>query len=240
MKLIKSNFLVVSDYNWLSEPLEESWVYQYTNNFLIYDRYHRYPESEKVKHQKNVGQNVYDIFDFIVTHYDNLPEATIFCRAALMFPKGRQRPLSNGNISEENFKKLVNNTGFTELHDYREEAHAPYIGHAVPASIMDEDGGFLEINNSWYLGAHPARHFSSLNQFLSDLYVNPDLPQYIRFSPGANYIIPKTNILRYSKNFYEQIREILSYDCIIGEAHLLERALYTIFTCNYEVKPKYA
>ena len=66
MKHIKDTFLVVSDYNWLPENIEESWVHKLTDNYLIYDKYHRYEQSDKVKHQKNVGQNIYDMFDFIV------------------------------------------------------------------------------------------------------------------------------------------------------------------------------
>ena len=62
MSLIKENFLVVSDYNWLPEKIEDSWVHKWTNNYLIYDRAHRFKESDKVKHQINVGQNIFDIF----------------------------------------------------------------------------------------------------------------------------------------------------------------------------------
>ena len=46
---IEKNFLVVSDYNWLPEDLNESWIHKYTDNYLIYDRYHRFPESDKIK-----------------------------------------------------------------------------------------------------------------------------------------------------------------------------------------------
>ncbi len=75
MSIIKNNFLVVSDYNWLPDNLEESWIHKYTDNYLIYDKYHRdnWKESDKIIKQKNVGQNHYDMFDFIVTNYDNLP-----------------------------------------------------------------------------------------------------------------------------------------------------------------------
>jgi hypothetical protein len=74
---------------------------------------------------------------------------------------------------------------------------------------------------------------------LRHVYVNPEIPEYIRFAPGGNYIIPRENILRYSKNFYEKIREYLGWECLVGEAHLLERALYTIFTCDYDVRDEY-
>lgn len=251
MNKIKKNFLVVSDYNWLSQNLEESWVHKYTDNYLIYDRAHRLKETDKVKWQRNVGQNIYDMFDFIVTNYDNLPDVTIFCRACIFFPKNWKKPKSHGNISEENFIRLINNQTFTELHDnIGLEFHkggslkskiANFIryGKILPSSKMDIDGGFMEINNSWYFRHYKGKYFNNLNDFLKDVYVNPIIPEYIRFSPGASYIIPKANILKYSKNFYEKMREYIGWDIIVGEAHMFERCLYTIFTCNYEVKDKY-
>jgi hypothetical protein len=65
-KKIQKNFVVASDYNWLPENIEDSWVHKYTDNYLIYDKFHRFKESDKIKHQLNVGQNIYDMFDFIV------------------------------------------------------------------------------------------------------------------------------------------------------------------------------
>ncbi len=181
------------------------------------------------------------MFDFIVTHYDNLPDVTIFCRGSFLEPKGRPYPISNGNCSEENFLKVANNEVFTEIHDYGPEVHNG------SSSKLAEDGfGFLEYNNSWYFGPHPGKYFFNLNDFFNDVYVNPPIPEWIRFSPGGNYIIPKNLILRYSKNFYEKIRFILSWGIDedgnhirIGEAHMIERALYTIFTCDWEVSEKY-
>lgn len=83
-KLIKSNFLVVSDYNWLPDDISDSWVDKFSDNYLILDRYHRYKETEKIKQQINVGQNIYDMFDFIINNYNKLPDVTIFCRSCFM------------------------------------------------------------------------------------------------------------------------------------------------------------
>ena len=233
MKAIKENYLVVSDYNWLSQNVEESWVHKHAENYLIYDRAERWEETDKIKRQKNVGQNIYDIFDFIVTHYDNLPEFTIFCRACIFFPKGREKPLSSGNCSEETFLRLANNKILTELQDYGSEVHDN------TASKMDKDGGYLELNNSWWFPIHKGRYFKSVNDFLKDIYVNPEIPEYIRFSPGACYIVPKSNILKHNKYFYERMREYVSWDIVVGEAHMMERCLYTIFTSDCQLSDKY-
>lgn len=248
MGKIKENFLVVSDYNWLPENIEDSWISRYTNNYLIYDRYHRFKETDKIKWQKNVGQNIYDIFDFIYNNYDNLPEATIFCRSCIFHPKDNGTPrldangkrISNGTCSEEFFQKIMNNKTFTEVHDFGIESHSRYFGQPVPASKFDDDNyGFLEINNSWYFSHYQGKYFNNLNTFLQDIYVAPKITQYIRFSPGASYIVPKNNILKFNKNFYERLREILSWDVIVGEGHMLERCLYTLFSSDWEIKEHY-
>lgn len=249
-KLIKTNALfVLSDYNWLPEDIENSWITKYTNNYFILDRYHRFQESEKIKWQDNLGQNVYDIFDFIYKNYENLPETTIFCRAAFLNPKGdgvirydqNGKRLSTGNCSEEYFNKICNNIEFTEIHDFGSEAHKRYYGQTNPASKLDIDGyGYLEINNSWYLFSHKPKFFNTLNEFFNEVFENPPYFQYVRFSPGANYIIPKKNMLKYNKYFYQKMREFIGWDIITGEAHMVERAIYTLYMSNLKIKSKYS
>ena len=63
--------------------------------------------------------------------------------------------------------------------------------------------------------------------------------KYLRFSPGGAYVIPKKNILFYSRNFYKSIRRFLSWGIVIGDAHILERSLYYIFSNQYHERKKY-
>lgn len=248
-KIIKTDAkLVISDYNWLPEDIENSWITKYTDNYLILDRYHRFEESEKIKWQKNVGQNVYDIFDFIDSNYENLPSIMIFCRAAFLNPKDDGVPkydengkkLSTGNCSEETFLKLVNNKEFTEIHDFGAEAHERYKGQSKPASKLDYDGkGFLEINNSWYVNSHATKYFRKLNDLFDEIFETPSHPEYVRFSPGANYLIPKENALQYNRFFFETMKNFIGWDILTGEAHMFERATYTIFNSNNKIKNKY-
>mgnify|MGYP003630243683 FL=1 len=234
-KLIKSNFLVVSDYNWLPGNIEESWVHELTDNYVILDKFHRpeWEDKSDVIKQKNVGQNIYDMFDFIVENYDNLPDVTIFCRSCIFFPKGRKPPLSNGNCNLELFKEVCNNTTLTELHDFGPEVHNG-IG-----SKLGPNGSYLEVNNSWYFNHIKSKYFRNTNTFLNEVYVNPEIPSWIRFAPGCNYIVPKENILKYNKEFYEYIRHLLSWDVVVGEAHMIERCIYTFFNTNWEINEKY-
>jgi hypothetical protein len=243
VKIINKNFVVVSDYNWLPDNIEDSWVHKWCENYLIYDRYNRFKESENVKHQKNVGQNVYDMFYFILENYDNLPESTLFCRACLMNQKDTGTPrynetggiISNGNCTEDFFLSVANNTKFTEIQDFTSE---PWRINNV-ANKIGPDNSYMEINNSWYFNKHPGKYYSNINDFLNEMYIDPEIPSWFRFSPGVNYIIPKEYILKYSRKFYQRILDILKWDVIVGEAHMLERAIYTIFHNNWNVNPKY-
>lgn len=127
---------------------------------------------QKIIKQKNVGQNHYDMFDFIFNNYDNLPEVTIFCRACLFFPKAKwvnngwqkwrpspERCESTGNFNEVDFEKVCNNTDLTELHDFGAET----IG--LTSKLDTDNHGFLEMNNNWYFGQGKSKYFRSLNDF---------------------------------------------------------------------------
>ena len=183
------------------------------------------------------------MFDFIVENYNNLPDATIFCRACFLWPKDTGRPkydekgnrLSNGNCSEEYFLKVCNNTTFTSLDDFASETWR-FDG---VVNKIGPDNSYMEKNSDWYFTLAPYKYYNNINTFLNDFYVNMPYQEYFRFSPGGNYIIPKDKILKYNIDFYQKIKEILSWDIIISEAHMIERAIYTIFNTEHEVKEQY-
>ena len=222
MKKITSNFLVVSSYG-----NDLSWIEKRTSNYLIYERGNNpslasNASQEKIVLSPNVGYNLYDYFTFIIDHYDCLPDCTFFLKGNI-FPR---------HISEEYFDKVTNNNFFTPIIDT--SRHNP----VWPVSGFLSDTSYAEINNSWYLGSHPVKFFYSLNDFFNFCFVNPVIPRYIVFAPGANYIVPKENILKLPRRFYENLRYFISYISLPGEAHIIERALQTIWTCNYEVSSR--
>ena len=71
---------------------------------------------------------------------------------------------------------------------------------------------------------------------LNKLFVNPPDFPYNRFAPGGNYVVPKANILKFSKSFYEKLQFYCAYEppeefqSTSGESYLMERALYLIWT----------
>lgn len=216
---LKNNFLVVSNYH-----NDVSWVPEYTDNYIIYKKDGSSPtpytiNPNKVKVTPNIGYNVYDYFTFIIDNYDNLPDCTIFTKGNV-FPR---------HVMKEYFDRIMNNSCFTPIEDYR--MHRVYW----PICFFSSDGGFCEINNSWYLHHFTTKYFNDYNEFLRFCFKEPVIPRYIRFAPGGNYIVPKENILKLPKVFYENLRTFVSHCSWPGEAHIIERALYTLWTSNFEI-----
>ena len=207
---IEDTLLVVSNHN-----ADISWILEYTNNYLIYDRsdgdeWVALFDRSKVKKVKNIGWDIYDKLTFIIDNYENLPDTML---------------LTKGNIfkyiSKDEFDQICNNKTFTPIFTRN---HKTYM----PACFYDEKGMFNEINNSWYLNEVKAKYFRSYNDFAK--YFGLPTPKYLKFAPGSNYIIPKENILWYSKKFYSRLRDCVSYSMLPGEAQIIERSLYTIWS----------
>jgi hypothetical protein len=228
-KIIKNGaFLVVTDHNMLPNNINESWIFDFTDNYLIYDRVHRFKETDKIKHQKNVGYNIYDIFDFIVNNYDNIPEITIFC-------KGNVIPRHCGFIK---FINIINNQTFTSIENYIRES--PRFSDGCYAFVDDFDGYhecFIEVNST--AQRFGTKYIHNYQELLNEIYEDASHEYYIRFAPGANYIVPKKNILKYNKFFYEKMRDFVGWCNQPGESYIFERALFTIFENEYIIKSKY-
>ena len=162
---------------------------------------------------------------FIINNYSNLPDVCVFIKANVF-----------NHCREEVFCRLIENDYFTPLESYE---HVP----VSKSHKKDSDGGYMEYNTSWYIRAHVNthgnavnRHLQSYNQFLSEVFRNPKYPKWIRFSPGGNYIVPKEKIRFYSKDFYRKLLSYVDYHQIPSEAHVIERALFTIYSNLFEEK----
>jgi hypothetical protein len=216
-KSVKTDaFFVVSEYNNMVD-----WVEEYTKNYVIYDKSDSLPIGEKILKVNNVGFNIWDIFHFITTNYDNLPDLVAFLEGD---------PWHHCN--RKTFNKLITKKELTPLESYKDTIE--YWAHK-----HDEDGGFLEINTSHYLalGApYKHRYFSSFDMFMENCFVDYEHIKWLRFAPGGMYLVPKENILFYSKAFYEKIMTFVDYDRLPVEAFLIERALYLIFSNKFTAR----
>lgn len=226
---MNSPYFIITDYNHLPDDISKSWIAKYAkNNYVIFDRADRWIESDNIKKQINVGENIYDMFDFIVENYGNLPDIMIFVKADVI-PR---------HCGEEKFSKIINNDYFTPIENYCRTVSG-FSPNAY--AYVDENDGYMESSNeiNYVLTIHPCKYLNSYNHFFYEVYENPIFNQYIRFAPGANYLITKNDILKYNINFYEMVRSIVSWDIRPGEAFIIERALYIIFNNNFNIKEKY-
>ena len=221
---ITENFLVVSNYH-----NDIAWVPEYAESYVVYDQSEHGTLAEsidpgKVIKSPHLGHNVRDYCTFIIDNYDALPERTIFV-AGNVFPR---------HVSKECFERAMNSRIFAPIED------AKRYKARWPMSFISSDGGYCERNDSWYLGHHPTKYFGNYDDFLRFCFVDPVIPRYVRFAPGANYVVPREHILRLPKVFYENLRTVVSHcpTAIPGESHIIERAFHTLWTSPFEVSER--
>lgn len=158
------------------------------------------------KKDKNVGSNIYDYMSFIVDNYDSLPDLMLFGKTNML----------ERHITKEEFDKLVKNKIFTPLLTQNHQTKDGICWY--------EDGIYCEINDYWYLLEHPTKNYGSCAEVKKIMKMENRL--YNPFPPGSCYIIPKKNVLKYSKDIYIKLRDYCDWHETPGEAYILERGLY--------------
>lgn len=181
------------------------WLKKYTKDFVIYDRSEDpLPGSIVVP---NKGTDIFDKLTYIIDNYDNLPSVAVYTKANLF-----------KYISPEEWDEMKDNTQFTPILTQNHHTYEPICYY--------RNNLYYELNNFWYLGAHPVKSQKSLVELLELLN---NVTTYNGFAPGSNYILPKENILQHTKVFYKKLRSFLDWDVYPGEAQILERNLYHIW-----------
>jgi len=209
-------FFVVSQWN-----NDVSWIEEYTDDYIIYDKSNTLPEGPKVIKFENVGHNLHDIFHYCYSNYNNLPNLVAFLEG---------HPFDHCN--KQKLDRIIHNKFFTCLESYENAAD-----HRT--AMKDATAGWTEENNNGMIISHPRNYasiFQTYNQALDNVFKNPYYPQYIKFAPGGMYIVEKERILHYSKEWWRKLLEMLSKDVNQAEAYIFERMLWTIFSCAFEEK----
>jgi hypothetical protein len=212
---------IVSRYNQSTD-----WLSNYTDDFIIYDRSEEPMQGEWVIPVPNIGSDIYDKLTYIIDNYDNLPEVAVYTKANLF-----------KYISKEEFDQVKDNTTFTPLLTQHHKEVLCDFGMPNPGAPFSfyKDGMYYELNYPSYLKQHRTKdlYFCFANTFqdhpLFSLLGIKGM-EYLPFAPGSNYIIPKGNILQHPKFFYEELRSHLGWDRYPGEAMIIERGLYTVFS----------
>jgi len=198
---------IISRYN-----QDTAWIKDYTDDCVLYDR-SEMPLSPLPPYIKqstivpNIGSDIYDKFTFIIDNYDNLPDVAVYTKCNIF-----------KYITKEEFDKIKDNTTFTPILTQNHESKAGISFYA--------NGIYWEINNGWYLAQHRAQH--DPHEVMAECgIINM---RFVPFAPGSNYIVPRENILKHPKEKYEKLRSYLEWDRYPGEAQIIERGLYTLFT----------
>ncbi len=181
-----------------------SWLKDYTNDYVLYDRSEKPTEDSIVV--PNIGSDIYDKFTYIIDNYENLPEIAVYTKANIF-----------KYITKEEFDLIKDNKAFTPILSFKHKTHFPICFYWK--------GLYYEINNYWYLKSHPAKRKEELVKLLGIKY-----KLYLAFAPGSNYIVPKKNILKHPKEFYIKLREFLNWAVYPGEAQIIERSLYYLWS----------
>ena len=191
---------------------DPSWVKEFTDDYLIYDRsdekwYLHGFESNKIIHTANIGNADYDRLTYIIDNYDDLPDVFVLAKSNLF-----------KYIKRSEFEKLKGNKKFTPLLTQYHETYEPICRY--------NDGIYEELNNSWYVPQFKT-NFSSYNSWAD--YMEIPKSDYLQFAPGGNYILTKEVVHKYSKGFYIKMRNTLAYTKLPAEAQFVERAYYTLW-----------
>jgi hypothetical protein len=212
---------VVSNFN--ADPTD---LLSYSTSYSLYDQsddpmivdfmHTHYPNANFVA---NSGHSLTNYFSYLEENWNNLPSTIALLKSNVI---GR-------HTSRAYFERNYANQHYTFLFD------DPVPPNTVSSLLYES--AFLEWNDSWYATSKPRRYFSTYNQVLNFLYVDPVLPKWVLFSPGACYIVPRPSIERLPPSLFSLLRFMVSYQYFPAEAYFVERILHTVFSSNTPLQP---
>ena len=180
-----------------------SWLRDYTDDLVLYDR-SPVPDPRAII-VPNIGSDLFDKFSFIIDNYNSLPNVAVYIKANLF-----------DYVKPREFEKIKDNKIFTPILSQEHHTYLPVCWY--------ENGLYCERNDYWYLNSYPAKYTKEIKEIFK-----MDERKYNAFAPGSGYILPKENILKHPKSFYEQLRSYLDWTVYPGDAQLLERNLYYLW-----------
>lgn len=199
---------------------EPAWLKEYPDlEVTLYDRSDDGVERNLTQYgaiykTKNFGDVDYDKLSWLVENYDNLPDVFLWSKSNLF-----------KFITKEEWDKVKDNKVFTPLLTQNHKTYSDKWG----VVCKYEGGIYKERADSWFFnaGLDTSGQFKSWDEWA----LHFDLPRegFIPFAPGGSYILTAEAIHRYSRDFYEEMRNTLPYAQRPVEAHCAERSYYYLF-----------
>ena len=203
-----------------------------SDNIYIYERS---PSEYNVKHlgkvieSPNVGSNIYDIGRYIVENYDDLADINIFAKGNITWRTYTNRERLLYALTANWFVPIDNDPIGSGVENYYEPwGEKFYINDFSHTEKITKNQDIRE--SSFYDDriVRPEKcysRFKNIEEFLNDIFIIKKMPDYLSFCPGANFTVPKQNILKYGKNFYKKMMYYTDYFKDPIEAHWFERIL---------------
>lgn len=200
-------FFVVTRYK---EDL--SWINKYTDNYIVYNKGEPIYGDSRIINTENWGYNERDIPKYIYENYEDLPDLIAFLQGD-----------PYAQCPKDAFDALIYNTSFTRL-------EKKYYDKPDRDSTT---GYYIEPNYNRYFGADTS---GTVDDYMISYFSDYTHLDTLHFTPGAQYIVEKEQALKYPKMFWFKLMNDKLNMTISIQAHILERAIFHIFTGNYKVR----
>lgn len=206
---------VIVNYNY--DP--KDWWLEYglqPENVTLYDRSDDGIErtfAAKTYKTRNIGDVDFDKLSYLVENYGNLPERFIWCKSNLF-----------KYVEPEFLKDAIAKDGFQQLLKMDHKTYSDQFGVVCryAGNIYEERA------DSWYF--HNPALSSKIKSWdeWCDIFALPKRG-FVPFAPGGNYILTREVVHKYSRDFYERMRDTLPYAMHPAEAHACERSYYLLW-----------
>ncbi len=216
---------VISVYNDSPE-----YLYSFFSGVSLFDNSdidHTWPSprgNHMLEKRQNVGHSLSNFLDWIVTHWDDMPDRVAFVKSNVC-PRHIDLHSLQKMLLRRSLSMLWSKGGPVGPHFQETQLHPNF---------------YLERNNSWYMrqGQTP-EFFGSFNDLLEFIYDDPQPRKFIAFSPGACYLATRGDIQNAPKELYRFLSQLASYKFFPPEAYLVERILWTVFSSSESVNVRF-
>jgi hypothetical protein len=199
---------------------DPAWLKEYPNlEVTLYDRSDDGVERDLTKYGKvvrtqNVGDVDYDKLGYLIEHYDNLPEVFLWGKSNLF-----------KYVDKEYVDKALEKGEFKPLLKLDHRAYADALG----VVCMYAGEIYMERADSWFFNNTDLATKCPNWQAWIEKFRLPQT-QFIPFAPGGNYLLTREKVHKYSRDYYEEMRDTLPYAMHPAEAHACERSYYLLWS----------
>lgn len=191
-----------------------SWLNSFPYTYIIYNK-GELVDSVRSIQKPNIGGNQYDIFSYIYKNYNRLPDHI-------------------GFLQGDPFDHCLPDRFWQQIE--KRDRFVPIFGDRNYPT-----GEYCEPNNSWYIEPTARRMnrgciFTSFDDYMNTIFSNYSHIESVSFPPGSQCIVSRDACLRYSRNFWLKMMNLIPQDHYNGgvEAHVIERSIELIFEGRYD------